>query len=367
MGSFNQRRLERLAADIPNGTSVATVPNGSTLPNGQPMPQQGVMLSSGDPNPAGAGEGKTPLRDVIGDILFESQRGASDEEVSAIAKTATNSIVPPELVSGNDDLASLISALGRRANEDPSKTTRNLATDEMENSIADLARDIAEQASSVDPTWGEKALLDEAAKRKSGGTRTAGRKGDPEEQKKKKTSGNPFRVLMGLIGKMLDHGMKKGEIVRKVLKQRNNSWQRETVQKCVDIVKDYSRREHRKKSEEATAMASNTFNPRRYAQRQLAVRGGEQSRPSVYDVTRDVGLMSTQELLLRYAYLSEAKKGRGANENNPGNRDVDTGKVRSELKTVAAEIRKRGIAKEDLEGLMGLAVEPSDKTVGEKG
>ena len=360
--AFNLRRFERTAADIPNGTSISTVPNGSNLPQG------GVMLSpGGDPSMAGGatGGGKTPLRDILGDILLKKDQGASGEEISAVAKQALNADIPPNILAANDDLAKGIAALGRRASEDPQKISRNLSTGEVEGDLGDLVEGLVSDISDIDPTWDVQTLIKEAKERQGSSMRTAAKRQDPEEQKKKKTSGNPFRVLMGLIGKMLDHGMPKGEIVRKVLKQPKTSWQRETVQKCVDIVKDYSRREHRKKTEEAT-MAANTFNPRRYAQRQLAVRGGEQSRPSVYDVTRDTGLMSTTELLMREAYLTDAKKGLGPNENNPGNHTIDTAKLKKDSKAIETELNKRGIGEEERKSLNGVAEQPDDKTVGDE-
>ena len=38
------------------------------------------------------------------------------------------------------------------------------------------------------------------------------------QKKKKKTRGNPFRVLMGKVGKLLDHGVEKNDIVRYISK-----------------------------------------------------------------------------------------------------------------------------------------------------
>ena len=59
---------------------------------------------------------------------------------------------------------------------------------------------------------------------------------------KKKTRGNPFRVLMGKVGKLLDHGLQKREIVRYMLKEK--IWNQETVEKAVGIVKDYNKKKH---------------------------------------------------------------------------------------------------------------------------
>lgn len=65
-------------------------------------------------------------------------------------------------------------------------------------------------------------------------------------KKKKKTRGNPFKVLMGKVGKLLDHGLNKNQVVKHVA--RLKFWNKETVEKAVDIVKDYNRKKYRKAS-----------------------------------------------------------------------------------------------------------------------
>ena len=46
-----------------------------------------------------------------------------------------------------------------------------------------------------------------------------------KQKEKKKSRGNPFRVLMGKVGKLLDHGLEKREIVRYLLKEKIwNDW-----------------------------------------------------------------------------------------------------------------------------------------------
>lgn len=62
--------------------------------------------------------------------------------------------------------------------------------------------------------------------------------------RKKKTRGNPFRVLMGKVGKLLDHGLEKREIVRYLLKEK--IWNEETISKAVKIVKEYNKKKHRR-------------------------------------------------------------------------------------------------------------------------
>ena len=59
-------------------------------------------------------------------------------------------------------------------------------------------------------------------------------------KKKKKTRGNPFRVLMGKVGKLLDHGVEKNDIVRYLAKLKY--WNNETIERAVDIVRDYNKK-----------------------------------------------------------------------------------------------------------------------------
>jgi hypothetical protein len=62
-------------------------------------------------------------------------------------------------------------------------------------------------------------------------------------KKKKKTRGNPFKVLMGKVGKLLDHGLTKTQIVRKVKKDIN--FNDDTIKKAIDIVKEYNKKKKR--------------------------------------------------------------------------------------------------------------------------
>lgn len=63
--------------------------------------------------------------------------------------------------------------------------------------------------------------------------------------KKKKSRGNPFRVLMGKVGKLLDHGLGKRDIVRYIAKE--DKWNEETIEKAVNLVKDYNKKKHNTK------------------------------------------------------------------------------------------------------------------------
>jgi len=63
------------------------------------------------------------------------------------------------------------------------------------------------------------------------------------KKKKRDSRGNPFKVLMGKVGKLLDHGISKKDIVRFLIKEGN--WNEETVEKAVNLVRDYNKKKHR--------------------------------------------------------------------------------------------------------------------------
>lgn len=70
-------------------------------------------------------------------------------------------------------------------------------------------------------------------------------KENSDDQKKKKR-GNPFRVLMGQVGKLLDHGLERRDIVRYLTKK--GMFDEKMIEKAIDIVKEYNRKKHRKKT-----------------------------------------------------------------------------------------------------------------------
>jgi hypothetical protein len=72
------------------------------------------------------------------------------------------------------------------------------------------------------------------------------------KDKKKKSRGNPFRVLMGKIGKLLDHGLERRDIVRYLMKEK--IWNEDTITKAIGIVKEYNKKKHKKKTVEAQTL-----------------------------------------------------------------------------------------------------------------
>lgn len=381
MIKFNLSQYEKkVAIALPNGETVINLPTGNDM-------GQGVQLTDNTGQPMDSNNAKIPLRDIIGDILYESAVGSGDEEsIRSLAKEAATADIPPEFAS-NDGLVTSVMALSRRADEDPRKVSVNPSTGEKEQSLIELAESIAQMAGEE---WSPELLINEAKARHQDnegatgvpavatgaptvapgvpGVATAAKttpvpsttdeefkekaKEDPTKKRKK---GNPFKVLLGLARKMSDHGMSRREIVRKILHQEKNKWKAETIEKAVSIVKNMGRKEEKKRSEEKMDKKSSSFNLAKYAQAKNTSKpmkiDGFKNRKSIYDIDRDIKLMSTMELISRLAYLTGSKDFEAGlyNENNPGNKTIEAGTLQKDFNMVKAELTRRNYNKEYLD------------------
>jgi hypothetical protein len=150
------------------------------------------------------------------------------------------------------------------------------------------------------------------------------------QKKKKKTRGNPFRVLMGKVGKLLDHGVEKKDITRYLAK--SNYWTNETIEKAVDLVKDYNKKKKRKEA----SVDSNT----RTASLEL------------YETTPDFTKMSTAELITRVLFLDSVLN--TSKSHNSGKEPIKDG-AKAQLKDIKAAIVARGFDDEELQ-MLGLGL-----------
>jgi hypothetical protein len=133
-------------------------------------------------------------------------------------------------------------------------------------------------------------------------------------KKKKKTRGNPFKVLMGKVGKLLDHGLSKNQITRYLAKQKY--WNNDTIEKAVDIVKDYNKKKHKKAVYELKRII-------------LAEAQG------IEDLRVNYEVISTPDLIMRKEFLQGCVDGTdlGLKPNNP----------RKELGVVNRILKERGL------------------------
>jgi hypothetical protein len=139
-------------------------------------------------------------------------------------------------------------------------------------------------------------------------------------KKKKKTRGNPFRVLMGKIGKLLDHGIKKSDIVRYLAKQKY--WNAETIEKAVDVVKEYNTKKERK------TKSSNDLNVRTASE-------------DIYSVENDYNKMSTIDLIQRSIFLMSVVDSDKKTIGVEGKEPVDKHIAKKELTKIKEALKAR--------------------------
>jgi hypothetical protein len=139
-------------------------------------------------------------------------------------------------------------------------------------------------------------------------------------KKKKKTRGNPFRVLMGKVGKLLDHGIEKSDIVRYLSKQKY--WNNETIEKAVDLVKDYNKKKERK------TKSSSDVNLRTAAD-------------TIYDVEQDYNKISTIDLIHRAIFLMSVADTDKKTAGNDGKEPVEKNLAKKELELIKKALKAR--------------------------
>ena len=173
---------------------------------------------------------------------------------------------------------------------------------------------------------------------------------------RKKTRGNPFRVLMGKIGKLLDHGVAKNDIVRFLAKLKY--WNNETIERAVDIVRDYNKKKKRdtdkfnkSKKDKSDAMkeVKEELKEHKTSSSESFVKTAEFD----YDKDHDYTKSSTAELIMRACYLSDLLVV-DKNTKQGDFKDVDSKKgVTQKLSAIKSALVDRGFDKEDLK-MLGL-------------
>jgi hypothetical protein len=149
------------------------------------------------------------------------------------------------------------------------------------------------------------------------------------EKKKKKTRGNPFRVLMGKIGKLLDHGVLKKDIVRFVLKDK--IWDKETIEKAVGVVMEYNKKKERKKADSQNSkIVTSAFD---------------------YDTKPNYETRSTPELLNRLVYLLDLKDFTKTSPQSNGKEAPSKTGVSEEINKIKKALEDRDFDKEDMKKL----------------
>ena len=209
--------------------------------------------------------------------------------------------------------------------QDPRKKTKDPSTGQYDPTAQELASRMMRKLSHLENEEEHKNQHTAGNKAMSFNNREA------QVKKKKKTRGNPFRVLMGKVGKLLDHGIEKKDIVRYLAKQK--FWGNETIERAVDIVRDYNKK---KKQDSDDDKEVKKEKKEKKASSEVNIRTAGLD----YDAKPDVEKESTATLISRAFYLDDllADKNAASKEN-----------ASTELKKIKTELKKRGESLEDLD------------------
>lgn len=195
-------------------------------------------------------------------------------------------------------------------------------------------------------------------------------------KKKKKTRGNPFRVLMGKVGKLLDHGVNKNDIVRYISKLKY--WNKETIERAVDIVKEYNKKLDQGKDKdekpEKSEKTANVVDLKKLLDKKEEVeketkdveetveqindteeKGNKNASVKIaslnYDAKPNFEKRSTPELIMRACFLMDLQDYSKTTKQGDFKDAADKKGVAEELKQIKTALTNRGFDKEELSNL----------------
>jgi hypothetical protein len=232
--------------------------------------------------------------------------------------------------------------------------TKDPITKELDPSYSDIANKI------------EETYLSEA-KNVYNNSKTA------QVKKKKKTRGNPFRVLMGKVGKLLDHGVEKNDIVRYISKLKY--WNKETIERAIDIVKEYNKKlEQGKDKDDKSEKTAETVDLDKLVREKKDVekktkdveetieqindteeKGNKNASVKIaalnYDSKPNFEKRSTAELIMRACFLMDLQDYSKTTKQGDFKDAVDKKGINEELKQIKSALNDRGFDKEELSNL----------------
>jgi len=264
---------------------------------------------------------KEEMRQLINKVKTANENfGELSNEVTLIADRVQDDNLRHQLDKLSKAL--LMSNNSRTRTKDP-------ITQELDPSYSDIANKI------------EQTYLSEA-KNVYNNSKTA------QVKKKKKTRGNPFRVLMGKVGKLLDHGVEKNDIVRYVSKLKY--WNKETIERAIDIVKEYNKKlEKGKDKDEKPEKSEKTTDD---ADLDKIVNEKVNKTASLnYDAKPNFKKRSTPELIMRACFLMDLQDYSKTTKQGDFKDAADKKGVSEELKQIRAALTDRGFDKEELSNL----------------
>jgi len=172
-------------------------------------------------------------------------------------------------------------------------------------------------------------------------------------KKKKKTRGNPFRVLMGKVGKLLDHGVEKNDIVRYISKLKY--WNKETVERAIDIVKEYNKKLEKGKDKhekpEKSEKTTDDADLDKIVKEKVSKNASIKTASLNYDAKPNFKKRSTPELIMRACFLMDLQDYSKTTKQGDFKDAADKKGVSEELKQIKAALTDRGFDKEELSNL----------------
>jgi hypothetical protein len=173
---------------------------------------------------------------------------------------------------------------------------------------------------------------------------------------------------MGKVGKLLDHGLEKREITRYLLKQK--MWGEETIERAIDIVRDYNKKKRRddpdgdkaekskkkafvmpeklseRVAERLASMTDEEFD--KLIQTRISQKSDSNKEEGVYEVKADFTKRSTSELMARATWLMSLKEYGKDTPQGDGKKAADTKGVTTELKAIRKALEDRGFDADEL-------------------
>jgi hypothetical protein len=280
----------------------------------------------------------------------DSQGGVSPDEMKKVLHEIVNSANPEDCMPKIEELASKPMSDGKWTDK------LNILYHACKMANNPRQRSVDQETGKKDPTPKELALkyikeLEPLEKDMTASAQVYNFKLSQKlTQKKKKTRGNPFRVLMGKVGKLLDHGIEKQDIVRYISKL--NYWNKETIERAVEIVQEYNRKKEHKKETKNTSKKEVVKD----VVEEIKTHGNKTASKvstAAYDYTvkPNFKTRSTGELIYRAGFLLDLQVIDKNTKQGDFKEVADKKGAKEELQQIKAALKDRGMGPEELEKL----------------
>lgn len=274
----------------------------------------------------GESEGVTP--EEIIEILNEisNLKDFSGEQKKIITSKLEDLLLRLKDQEIKSKISTIINALEMAS--DPRKQTIDPDTGQKDPGPKELAQDLIQIVKNKIPSENQNNMENQSPTENTMASVYNHKTAQKVIKKKKKTRGNPFRVLMGKIGKLLDHGVSKSDIVRYISKE--DKWSNETIDKAVKIVMDYNKKQHQKKSSNDSRVVTAAYD---------------------YTTKPDFEKRSTAELVFRVCYLLDLDDYSKTTKQGHGKDAASKKGVKEEISQIRQALQNRGMSKEEMDKL----------------